>query len=97
LIAQCHPPVKVFNFLLQGLVSKNARQRTECLEELGQMIEAIGLNTFNPAVSIKEIAKQISDRDNGVRSAALNTITIAYHIVGEQVYKYTGKVNFFLN
>ena len=64
----------------------------ECLEELGQMIEALGLNPFNPAVSIKEIAKQISDRDNGVRSAALNTITIAFQIVGEQVYKYTGKV-----
>ncbi len=56
------------------------------------MIEALGLNPFNPAVSIKEIAKQISDRDNGVRSAALNTITIAFQIVGEQVYKYTGKV-----
>ncbi len=56
------------------------------------MIEAIGLNSFNPAVTIKEIAKQISDRDNGVRSAALNTITIAYQIVGDQVYKYIGKL-----
>jgi len=43
-------------------------------------------------VTIKEIAKQISDRDNGVRSAALNTITIAYQIVGDQVYKYIGKL-----
>lgn len=92
-IAQCHPPVKVFNFLLQGLASKNSRQRTECLEELGMMIEAIGLNTFNPAVTIKEIAKQISDRDNGVRSAALNVVTIAWQIVGDKVHKYTGKLN----
>ena len=57
------------------------------------MIEAIGLNSFNPTVTIKEIAKQISDRDNGVRSAALNVVTIAYQIVGDQVYKYTGKLN----
>lgn len=92
LISQCYPPAKLFNFLIQGLQSKNARQRTECLEELGMMIEAIGLNAFNPSVTIKEIAKQISDRDNGVRSAALNTITIAYQIVGEQVYKLTGKL-----
>lgn len=56
------------------------------------MIEAIGINSFNPSVTIKEIAKQISDRDNGVRSAALNTITIAYQIVGDQVYKYIGKL-----
>jgi len=92
LLAQCYPPAKLFNLLIQGLASKNARQRTECLEELGMMIEAIGLNSFNPAVTIKEIAKQISDRDNGVRSAALNTITIAYQIVGDQVYKYIGKL-----
>ena len=93
LITQCHAPTKVFNFLIQGLASKNSRQRTECLEELGQMIEAMGLNSFNPNVNIKEIAKQISDRDNGVRSAALNTITIAYQIVGDQVYKLIGRLN----
>lgn len=57
------------------------------------MIEAIGLTPFNPTVTIKEIAKQISDRDNGVRNAALNVVTIAYQIVGDQVYKYTGKLN----
>ena len=74
-------------------MSKNARQRTECLEELGQMIEAIGLDAFNPAVTLKEIAKQIGDRDNGVRSAALNTCTIAFQIAGEKVYKYVGKLN----
>lgn len=28
LIAQCYPPAKVFNFLVQGLSSKNSRQRT---------------------------------------------------------------------
>lgn len=93
LISQCYSPVKLFNFLIQGLASKNSRQRTECLEELGQMIEAIGLNSLNPSVTIKEIAKQISDRDNGVRSAALNVVTIAYQICGDQVYKYTGKLN----
>jgi cytoskeleton-associated protein 5 len=85
--------VKVFNFLVQGLVSKNARQRTECLEELGCMIEAIGLDPFNPQVTLKEIAKQIGDRDNSVRSAALDTCTMAFRIAGEKVYKYVGKLN----
>lgn len=91
---QVYPPVKIFNQLLTvGLASKNARQRAECLEELGQMIESFGLNTFNPSVTLKEIAKQISDRDNSVRSAALNTITIAHQFAGEQVYKFIGKIN----
>ena len=66
---------------------------SECLEELGQMIEAIGLNPFNPAVTLKEIAKQISDRDTSVRNAALNTITVAYQIAGDPVFKYIGKVS----
>jgi cytoskeleton-associated protein 5 len=92
-IAQVYAPVKVYTFLIQGLVSKNARQRAECLEELGQMIEVLGLSTFNPAVTLKEIAKQIGDRDNSVRNAALNTITIAFQIAGEPVYKYIGKVS----
>jgi cytoskeleton-associated protein 5 len=92
-IVAVYAPVKIFNFLIQGLVSKNARQRTECLEELGEMIMAVGLDPFNPAVTLKEVAKQIGDRDNNVRSAALNTCTIAFQIVGEKVYKYVGKLN----
>lgn len=92
-ITQAFSPVKVFNFLVQGLASKNARQRAECLEELGQMIEALGLNSFNPSVTLKEIAKQIGDRDNSVRNAALNTITVAFQIAGDPVYKFIGKLN----
>jgi cytoskeleton-associated protein 5 len=59
---------------------------------MGQMIEALGLNMFAPATTLKEIAKQIGDRDTSVRNAALNTITIAYQIAGDQVFKYIGKV-----
>lgn len=56
------------------------------------MIEMLGLTPFNPSVTLKEIAKQIGDRDTSVRNAALNTVTIAFQIQGEQVYKYIGKV-----
>ena len=93
LIGQCYAPVKIFNFLVQALVSKNSRLRADCLEELGQMIELLGLQPFNPAATLKEIAKQIGDRDTSVRNAALNTITIAYQIAGEQVYKFVGRLN----
>ena len=90
-IAQVYAPVKIFNYLVQGLTSKNAHQRAECLEELGQMIEALGLNLFKPSITLKEIAKQIDDRDNS--DAALNAIAIAYQIVGDQAYKVIGKLN----
>lgn len=48
----------------------------------------------SPAACLKEVAKQISDRDNGVRNAALNCVVQAYNIVGERVYKMIGNVIF---
>lgn len=45
-----------------------------------------------PAACLKEVAKQISDRDNSVRNAALNCVVQAYNIVGEKVYKLVGNV-----
>ena len=67
----------------------------ECLEELGCLIEIYGINVCQPSVAqaLKLIAQQIGDRDNSVRSAALNTIVAAYHILGENVYKYVGNVS----
>ena len=58
-------------------------------------MEKYGLEICQPSPkeALKEIAKQISDRDNSVRSAALNTIVAAYQIVGDQVYKFVGKVS----
>ena len=69
----------------------------ECLEELGCMMEKYGLNICQPSPkeALKEIAKQIADRDNSVRSAALNTIVVAYQILGDQVYKYVGRVSLY--
>lgn len=79
---------------MDGLKSKNARQRTECLDELGYLIETYGLTACqpNPQSSLKEIARHISDRDNSVRNAALNCVVQAYHLVGKKVYKFFGNL-----
>lgn len=79
---------------MEGLKSKNARQRTECLEELGILIGNYGTSVCQPSPSaaLKEVAKQISDRDNSVRNAALNCIVKAFHIEGEKIYKMIGPV-----
>lgn len=90
-----YPFTKVFSYIMEGLKSKNARQRTECLDELGNLIEIYGMNVCHPTppVALKEIAKHISDRDNSVRSAALNCVVQAYFLIGEKVYKMIGNLN----
>lgn len=89
-----YPFTKVFVYIMEGLKSKNARQRTECLDELGYLIETYGLTVCQPSTqsALKEIARHISDRDNSVRSAALNTIVQAYFLAGEKIYKLIGQM-----
>ncbi|KAG1678360.1 Cytoskeleton-associated protein 5 [Nymphon striatum] len=95
LLCKVYPSNKMFSFLMHGLSSKNARQRTECLDELGNLIEKYGMSVCQPSAgaALKEIAKQISDRDNSVRNAALNCIVQAYFIERDRIYKLVGHLN----
>ena len=67
----------------------------ECLEELGILIRDNGMVICGPQPqkTVPLIASQISDRDNAVRSAALNTMVIVYGNVGDGVFKFTSKVS----
>lgn len=66
----------------------------ECLEQLGWLIESYGTSVCQPtpAAALKEIARQISDRDNSVRNAALNCVVAAYFLDGDKVLKMVGQV-----
>jgi cytoskeleton-associated protein 5 len=94
-ICLVYPFSRVFTFIMDALKSKNARQRTECLDELGFLIETYNLSVCQPTPqhALKEIARHISDRDNSVRSAALNCIVKAYDHAGERVYKLIGQLS----
>jgi cytoskeleton-associated protein 5 len=94
-ICLVYPFSKVFAYLMDALKSKNARQRTECLDELGYLIETYNLSVCQPTPqhALKEIARQIGDRDNSVRSAALNCIVKAHELAGEKIYKMIGQLN----
>ncbi|XP_044007897.1 protein mini spindles isoform X2 [Aphidius gifuensis] len=94
-IASVYPVSKLFTYVMEGLKSKNARQRTECLDQLGSLIENYGVSVCQPTPSaaLREIAKQIADRDNSVRNAALNCIVQAYYLEGEKVYKLVGNIS----
>ncbi|XP_070390595.1 cytoskeleton-associated protein 5-like isoform X3 [Dermacentor albipictus] len=94
-IYKVFPGVKVFKYLMQGLSSKNARQRAECLKELGFLFEVLGLPISEPTppVLLKEVARHISDRDKAVRNAALNCVVQAYFREEEGVFKYIGQLS----
>ncbi|XP_063384841.1 protein mini spindles [Cydia fagiglandana] len=86
---------KLFGYLMEGLKSKNARQRAECLECIGSLIETYGWTAMSPSgtVALKELARHIGDRDNAVRSAALNCVACAYFLEGEKIYKMIGQIS----
>ncbi|KAI5639807.1 hypothetical protein NE865_07707 [Phthorimaea operculella] len=78
---------KLFGYLMEGLKSKNARQRAECLECIGHLTETYGSTVMSPTgpVALKELARHIGDRDNAVRSAALNCVANVYFLEGEKI------------
>uniref|UniRef100_A0A8C5SD62 Cytoskeleton associated protein 5 n=1 Tax=Laticauda laticaudata TaxID=8630 RepID=A0A8C5SD62_LATLA len=90
-----YPASKMFTFIMDGTKSKNSKQRAECLEELGCLIESYGMNVCQPTPgkALKEIAIHIGDRDNTVRNAALNTIVTVYNVHGDQVFKLIGNLS----
>ncbi|KAM3609135.1 uncharacterized protein V6R79_010019 [Siganus canaliculatus] len=95
MLCKVYPASKVFPFLMDGTKSKNSKQRAECLEELGCLIEGYGMNVCQPtpAKSLKDIAIHIGDRDTSVRNAALNTVVAVYNVCGDQVYKLIGNLS----
>ncbi|XP_017297361.1 cytoskeleton-associated protein 5 isoform X2 [Kryptolebias marmoratus] len=95
MLCKVYPASKLFPFLMEGTKSKNSKQRAECLEELGCLIEGYGVNVCQPtpAKSLKEIAVHIGDRDTSVRNAALNTVVAVYNVCGDQVYKLIGNLS----
>ncbi|KAI5733008.1 hypothetical protein M8J76_006606 [Diaphorina citri] len=91
-LGSVYPMARLFNYVMDGLKSKNARQRTECLDVLAWSIEMYGMSVCVPG-SLKEVAKQIGDRDNSVRTAALNCIVQAYFLDGEKVFRQIGQIS----
>lgn len=51
-ICLVYPFAKVFVFIMDALKSKNARQRAECLDELGYLIETYGLTVCQPTQQV---------------------------------------------
>jgi hypothetical protein len=61
---------------------------TECLEELGCLIESNGITVCRPSPNkaLKAIAQQIGDAHHGVRSPTMDTTAIAFRFLGNKIY-----------
>ena len=87
---ECHLITLSYIILISHIILMS-----ECLELLGELIQNNGMIICqpNPQKTLPLIAAQITDRDNAVRSAALNAMVVVYGNVGEGVYKFTSQVN----
>ena len=90
-LRQVFPVSKLCPYIIDGIDSKNAKQRTECLDDIGSMIKEYGINVPQPSPpnSMKVMAKQIADKDSKVRDAALNAIAEAYFQVTVYIIIFT--------
>ncbi|XP_050682742.1 protein mini spindles [Leptidea sinapis] len=89
---------KLCGYLMEGLKSKNARQRAECLDCINHLMETHGSAVMagggvSSGAALKELARHIGDRDNAVRSAALNCLASAYFLDGEKIYRSIGQLS----
>jgi cytoskeleton-associated protein 5 len=92
-ICRLYPASKLFLYVMKGLESKNARTRSECLDALATLIQRNGMTVCSPSKVFPSIATQVGDRDATVRNAALGVIVQAYMLIGDNVYKYFGRIN----
>ncbi|EDV29465.1 uncharacterized protein TRIADDRAFT_51833 [Trichoplax adhaerens] len=93
-VRRVYPASKIYPYVTEGLKSKSSRPRIECLEELGSMISAVGINICQPSPqkAIANIAEYSNDRDNSVRTAALNVLVECYALIGNDIYKFTNNI-----
>ncbi|KAI9105402.1 hypothetical protein DFS34DRAFT_7380 [Phlyctochytrium arcticum] len=92
-LTRIYPASKLFSYCLKGLESKNARTRTECLEELASLIQRSGMTVCSPGKAFPLIAAQLADRDATVRGGALGAITQAYLHIGDGIWKHLGRIS----
>ncbi|GAA6054178.1 hypothetical protein JCM3770_002818 [Rhodotorula araucariae] len=93
-ICSVYPFSKVFSTILEhGLDNKNARVRSECIDELGQLYARHGVNVHPISQALPRIASFIGKPDATTRTAALHAIGAVYTLVGpDATWKAVGQL-----
>ncbi|XP_020695563.1 protein MOR1 isoform X2 [Dendrobium catenatum] len=84
---------KFLPYILQGLSSKNSRTKIECVDLVGWLMDHNGVEISGQLKSLQHVAALTSERDGEIRKAALNTMATAYKTLGDDVWKYVGKLS----
>ncbi|KAL2612993.1 hypothetical protein R1flu_024685 [Riccia fluitans] len=95
LLCCLYPSSKIFGFLVDGLRSKNNRTKIECVEQLGYLMERFGVEVGGSGKGLQSIVAVLNERDGELRKAVLNTLAVAYQILGEDIWRYLGRVSEF--
>ncbi|KAG0539892.1 hypothetical protein BDA96_03G361300 [Sorghum bicolor] len=84
---------KLLPYVLEGLRSKNNRTRIECVDIIGYFIDHHGTEVGGLMKNLPSVAALTAERDGEIRKAALNTLATAYKNLGDDVWRYVGKLS----
>ncbi|GFQ07256.1 protein mor1 [Phtheirospermum japonicum] len=91
-IIHTYSAAKTFPFILEGLRSRNNRTRIECADLVGFLLDNYGAEISGQLKSLQIVASLTAERDGDTRKAALNTLAIGYKILGDDIWRYVGKL-----
>uniref|UniRef100_A0A6M2EWV0 Protein MOR1 n=1 Tax=Populus davidiana TaxID=266767 RepID=A0A6M2EWV0_9ROSI len=91
-IVQAYSAAKSFPYILEGLRSKNNRTRIECADLVGFLIDHHGAEISGQLKSLQIVASLTAERDGETRKAALNTLATGYKILGDDIWRFLGKL-----
>ncbi|KAL3643399.1 Protein MICROTUBULE ORGANIZATION 1 [Castilleja foliolosa] len=91
-IIHTYSAAKTFPYILEGLRSRNNRTRIECADLVGFLLDNYGSEISGQLKSLQIVASLTAERDGETRKAALNTLAIGYKILGDDIWRYVGKL-----
>ncbi|KAG5516861.1 hypothetical protein RHGRI_037558 [Rhododendron griersonianum] len=91
-IIHAYSATKSLPYILEGLHSRNHRTRIECVDLVGFLFDTHGAEIVGQLKSLQTIASLTGERDGEIRKAALNTLAIGYKILGDDIWRYFGKL-----
>lgn len=92
-IIHWYSAAKTFPYILEGLRSRNNRTRIECVDLVGYLLDNHGTEISGQLKSLQIVASLTAERDGEIRKAALNTLATGYKILGDDIWRYVGKLS----
>nr|GMD91866.1 protein MOR1 isoform X1 [Ipomoea batatas] len=83
---------KTFPYILEGLRSRNNRTRIECVDLVGFLLDNHAAEIGGQLKSLQIVSSLTAERDGEIRKAALNTLATGYKILGDDIWRYVGKL-----